>query len=72
MITQEEAQDLAAQYLNDNGPQFFYKFVEVKRSKLNPKVLSVQFLWSNDANSFTIDGPIFVDIDGETGSVLVD
>jgi hypothetical protein len=71
MITNEKAECLALDYLNQTGGQFFYKFIGITKSERDPNLLSVQFLWSDVPDRFTIDGPLIVNIDAETGSIIV-
>ena len=59
---------IAEEYLKNHKDGFYYKVVGVTRRMGN--VASVSVLWSNTPNAFTIDGPIPVDIDLNTGKVI--
>ncbi|KAB7615370.1 hypothetical protein F9L33_00965 [Amylibacter sp. SFDW26] len=70
MITNEEARQLAEDYLKEDGTEFYYKFVGVKKSMREKDIVYVQFLWSSEPNNFTNDGPIFIDVDTNTRKVI--
>jgi hypothetical protein len=70
MLTDQEAAEIAAEYLSSTGRTFFYKFHGAVRHSNRPGIVSVSFLWSDEEDSFTTDGPIVVDVDELSKQVL--
>ena len=63
MPTDQEAAEIAAEYLSSTGGTFLHKFLGAVRHVNRPGIVSVSFLWNDEEDSFTTDGPIVVDVD---------
>lgn len=72
MLTDQEAAEIAEGYLSSAGRTFFYKFLGAVRHTNRPGIVSVSFLWSDEEDNFTTDGPIVVDVDEVSKQVLSD